>query len=60
MWLAFFIHPNNIRIIHRSRAKVNVSVKCLVLVKIYGNTPRKLFVRIIRNNVVKMNEFPLF
>jgi hypothetical protein len=26
----------------------------------YGNNPKKLFVRIIRNNDVKMNEFPLF
>ena len=47
-------------IIHRGRAKVNVSVKCLVLVKMYGNSPKKLFVRIIRNNDVKMNKFPLF
>jgi hypothetical protein len=26
----------------------------------YGNSPRKLFVKIIRNSDVKMNEFPLF
>jgi len=39
---------------------VNVSVKCLVLVKMYGNNPRKLIVRIIRNSDVRMNEFPLF
>jgi len=37
-----------------------VSVKCLVLVKMYGNNPRKLFARIMRNSDVKMNEFPLF
>jgi hypothetical protein len=37
-----------------------VSVKCLVLVKIYGNSPRKLFVKIIRNRDARMNEFPLF
>ena len=60
MWLVFLIHPNNIKLIHRGRAKVNVSVKCLVLVKMFGNSPRKLFVRIIRSNDVKMNEFPLF
>jgi hypothetical protein len=29
-------------------------------VKIYGNSPKKLFVRIIRNNDLNMNEFPLF
>jgi hypothetical protein len=26
----------------------------------YGNSPRKLFARIIRNSEVRMNEFPLF
>lgn len=56
----FLIHPNNINVIHSGSASVNVSVKCLVLVKMYGNNPRKLFIRIMRNNEVKMNEFPLF
>jgi len=37
-----------------------VSVRCLVLVKMYGNNPKKLFVRIIRNSDVRINEFPLF
>ena len=60
MWLVVLIHPNNINLIHRGRAKVSVSVRCLVLVKMYGNNPKKLFVRIIRNNDVRMNEFPLF
>jgi len=36
------------------------SVRCLVLVKIYGNIPKKFFVKIIRNNDVRINEFPLF
>ena len=35
-------------------------IRCLVLVKIYGNSPKKLFVRIIRNRDVRLNEFPLF
>ena len=26
MWLVFLVHPNNINIIHRERAKVSVSV----------------------------------
>jgi hypothetical protein len=60
MWFVFFIHPNNINLSHIGRARVNVRVRCLVLVKIYGNNPKKLFVRIIRNRDVKMNEFPLF
>jgi hypothetical protein len=60
MWLVFLIHPNNMNLIHKGKAKVNVSVKCLVLVKMYGNSPRKLFIKIIRNSDVKINEFPLF
>jgi len=60
MWLVFLIHPNNMNLTQRGRARVNVSVKCLVLVKMYGNRPRKLFIRIIRNSDVKINEFPLF
>ena len=59
-WLVFLIHPNNKNLIHKGRARVSVSVRCLVLVKIYGNNPKKLFVTIIRNNDVRMNEFPLF
>jgi hypothetical protein len=35
-------------------------MSCLVLVKMYGNSPKKLFVRIVRNRDVRMNEFPLF
>ena len=60
IWLVFLIHPNNINLIHNGKARVSESVKCLVLVKIYGNSPRKLLVKIIRNNDVRMNEFPLF
>jgi hypothetical protein len=26
MWLVFLIHPNNINLIHRGRAKISVSV----------------------------------
>jgi hypothetical protein len=60
MWLVFLIHPKNINLIHIGSAKVNVRVKCLVLVKMYGNNPKKLFIKIIRNTEVKMNGFPLF
>jgi hypothetical protein len=60
IWLVFLIHPYSINVIHKGNARVSVSVKCLVLVKMYGNDPRKLFARIIRNSDVKMNEFPLF
>jgi len=55
MWLVF-----NMNLIHKDRARVSVRIRCLVLVKIYGNSPTKLFIKIIRNNDVRINEFPLF
>jgi hypothetical protein len=54
------IHPNSMKLSHNGKARVKVSVKCLVLVKVCGNSPRKLFVKIIRNSEVRINEFPLF
>jgi hypothetical protein len=60
MWFVFLIHPNNINLVHSGSARVSVSVRCLVLVQMYGNSPRKLFIRTITNSEVKMNEFPLF
>jgi hypothetical protein len=41
-WFVFLIHPNNINLIHTGRAKIGVIVRCLVLVKMYGNNPKKL------------------
>jgi len=58
--LVFLIYPSNINLIHIGSARVNVSVRCLVLVKMYGNRPKKLFVKVMRNSDVRMNEFPLF
>jgi hypothetical protein len=55
MWLVFLIHPNNINLIHRGRAKISLSVRRLILVKMHGNNPRKLFVRIMRNSDIRMN-----
>jgi len=40
-------------LIHTGKARVNVSVRCLVLVKMYGNRPKKLFVKTIRNSDVR-------
>jgi hypothetical protein len=57
---SFLIHRNSTILIHVGKARVNVSVRCLVLVKTYGNNPKKLFVKIIRKNNVMMNEFPVF
>jgi hypothetical protein len=53
----FLIHLNSINLVLKGSARVSVSVKLLVLVKTYGNNPRKLFIRIMRNSEVKMNEF---
>ena len=30
MWLVFLIHPNNVNLMHRGRAKISISVRCLV------------------------------
>jgi hypothetical protein len=60
MWLVFLIHQNNINLIRKDRAGVNESVRCLVIVKMYADNRRKLFVRIISNSDISMNEFPLF
>jgi hypothetical protein len=43
MWLVFLTQPNNVNIIHRGRAKVSVSVRCFVLVKMCGNNPKKYY-----------------
>ena len=42
MWLVFMIHPNSMNRTSSGRASVSVSVRCLVLVKMYGNNRRKL------------------
>jgi hypothetical protein len=55
MWLVYLIHPNNINATHKGW-----HVRCIVLVKMYGNNPKILFVKIMRNDDVRMNEFPLF
>jgi hypothetical protein len=56
----FLIYPNNINFTHSGRAKISVRVMCLVMVKMYGNNPTKLFVKVTRNSEVRINEFPLF
>ena len=58
--VSVLVHLNNINLTHSGRAKGSASVRCLVLVKMYGNNPMKLFVKIIRNREVRKNEFPFF
>jgi hypothetical protein len=53
------IHPNNINLTHKGNARVNVMVKCLVLVKINGNKSRKLLNRIRENSEININVLPL-
>ena len=57
VWL---IQPYNINLIQRGRARASVRVKWLVLVKIYGNRPKKLLNKIIENRDTKMNVLPLW
>lgn len=53
------IHPNNMNLNHRGRARERVIDMWLVLVKIYGNRPKKLLNTIIANNEIKIKVLPL-
>lgn len=53
------IQPKNIKLSQRGRARDNVRVMWLVLVKIYGNRPRKLLKRINVNNEINIKVVPL-
>ena len=52
-------HPYNIKEIHSGSARDKVITMCLVLVKIYGNNPKKLLNKIIENNEININVLPL-
>lgn len=43
IWEVRFNHPNNIILNHKGSVNDRLIDKCLVLVKIYGNNPKKLF-----------------
>lgn len=53
------IHPKNIKLSQRGSANDKVSVIWLVLVKIYGNNPKKLLKRMNVNNEMNINVVPL-
>lgn len=57
--LELLIHPNNIKLNQRGKAKVRVRVIWLVLVKIYGNNPKKLLNKIKVNKEININVVPL-
>lgn len=59
IWFVLLIHPKNMKLNHRGRAKDSVRVIWLVLVKIYGNKPRKLLKRINVNSEINMKVVPL-
>jgi len=60
MWFVFLIQPNKMNLTRNGSAGVSASFRSLVLLKMYGNSPTKLFISIIRDSEVRMNEFPLF
>lgn len=54
-----FNHPYNIKLNHKGKAKDKVNVICLVLVKIYGNNPKKLLNKINLNKEINIKVVPL-
>lgn len=59
MWFVLLIQPKNINLSQRGSAKERVSVIWLVLVKIYGNKPKKLLKRIKVKREININVVPL-
>ena len=53
------IHPKNIKLNQRGRAKESVNVIWLVLVKIYGKRPKKLLNKIKVNREINIKVVPL-
>lgn len=51
--------PKIIKLIHKGKARANVIDICLVLVKIYGNNPKKLLIKINENKEININVLPL-
>jgi hypothetical protein len=52
------IHPYSIKVNHKGSARDKDIVKCLVLVKIYGNKPIKLLNKIIENREINIKVIP--
>lgn len=59
IWIVLLIHPNNMNDNHNGKARVKVKVIWLVLVKIYGNSPKKLLNRINLNKEMNISVDPL-
>lgn len=58
IWIVWLIHPYNMNLNHNGSARLRVIVKWLVLVKIYGESPKKLLNIIIENKEIKINVLP--
>jgi len=59
MWVVFLIHPKIMNANQSGNLKVRANLKCLEEVKIYGNSPKKLFNKIKVNRLVKKIVLPL-
>lgn len=57
--IVLLIHPNSINDSHKGKARANVKTMCLVLVKIYGNSPKKLLNKINLNKEINIRVDPL-
>jgi len=58
IWFVLLIHPYIINDNHKGKLRVRVNVKCLDLVKMYGNKPRKLLNKINLNKLMKRKVLP--
>ena len=58
IWFVLFKNPNKIKVNQRGKAKLRENTKCLDLVKIYGNNPRKLLSRMKINKEQNNNDLP--
>ena len=52
--IILLIHPKIINVNHKGNAMENVKVMWLDEVKMYGNRPKKLFIRINKNKEIKV------
>ena len=59
MCFVWFNQPNIINANHKGRLKVKVRAMCLEAVKIYGNNPIKLFIKIKTNSAMKGIALPI-
>jgi len=58
MWFMLLNQPNIMKASHSGPAKDKAKTKCLELVKMYGNRPKKLFKAINRRIVINIKVLP--